>query len=51
MDNKNLNKAIELGTYFKNILKANDWAMVIDLNNCSTPICSNYGLGTDYYKN
>ena len=33
-ENKNIKKTIGLGIYFKNILKANDWAMVIDLNNC-----------------
>ena len=33
-DNQKLDKAKELGEYFNNILKANDWAMTADLNNC-----------------
>ena len=49
-DNESLGKAKELGEYFKNIIKASDWTVAIDLNNCPQTICAIHGLATDYYK-
>lgn len=49
-DDENLGKAKELAANFSNTLKASDWMMFIDLNNCASSVCAIHGLGTEYFK-